>query len=44
MRIQDNSAEVLAEYDAQISKATADIERMAPNMRAMDRSAIATPL
>ncbi|ESK86076.1 cohesin complex subunit psm1 [Moniliophthora roreri MCA 2997] len=30
-------AEALAEYDAKISKLTADIERMAPNMKAIDR-------
>ncbi|KAK7020211.1 Structural maintenance of chromosomes protein 1 [Paramarasmius palmivorus] len=32
-----DSAEALAEYDARISKLTADIERMAPNMKAIDR-------
>ena len=36
-RIQDGSAEALAEIDSQISKVNAEIERLAPNMKAMDR-------
>lgn len=34
----ENSSEALAELDAQISKLVGDIERMAPNMKAMDKS------
>jgi len=34
---EDGSAEALAEYDSSITKLTAEIERMAPNLKAMDR-------
>jgi structural maintenance of chromosome 1 len=37
VRHQDNSAGRAAEFDASIAKLTADIERMAPNMKAMER-------
>jgi len=37
---QDNSAEAAAEFDTLISKLNADIERMAPNMKAIDRCVI----
>lgn len=36
-RTQDGSAEALAEIDSQISKVNSEIERLAPNMKAMDR-------
>jgi hypothetical protein len=35
--IQDSSGETLAEFDASITKLNAEIERMTPNMKAMDR-------
>lgn len=35
--VKDNSPEAAAEFDTSISKLTADIERMAPNMKAIDR-------
>ena len=34
---QDSSGEVLSEFDASIAKLNAEIERMTPNMKAMDR-------
>jgi len=34
---QDNSPEAAAEFDTSVSKLNADIERMAPNMKAIDR-------
>ena len=34
---QDSSGETLAEFDASITKLNAEIERMTPNMKAMDR-------
>jgi hypothetical protein len=34
---QDSSGEVLGEFDASIAKLNAEIERMTPNMKAMDR-------
>ncbi|PCH34989.1 cohesin complex subunit psm1 [Wolfiporia cocos MD-104 SS10] len=34
---QDGSAEALAEFDSSIAKLNSDIERMAPNLKAMDR-------
>ncbi|KAF7302129.1 Structural maintenance of chromosomes protein [Mycena indigotica] len=34
---QDGSAEALQEIDSQIAKLTADIEKMAPNMKAIER-------
>jgi structural maintenance of chromosome 1 len=37
VRHQDNSAKRAAEFDASIAKLTADMERMAPNMKAMER-------
>lgn len=36
-RVQDGSAEALAEIDSQISKVNSEIEHLAPNMKAMDR-------
>lgn len=36
-RQQDNSPETVAEYDTKITKLNSDIERMAPNMKAVDR-------
>jgi structural maintenance of chromosome 1 len=36
-RPQDSSGETLAEFDASITKLNAEIERMTPNMKAMDR-------
>jgi hypothetical protein len=35
--MQDNSAETAAEFDASITKLNGEIERMAPNMKAMER-------
>jgi len=35
--IQNPSGEVLGEFDASIAKLNAEIERMTPNMKAMDR-------
>lgn len=35
--VQDGSAEAAAEFDDAISKINAEIERMAPNMKAVDR-------
>lgn len=35
--MQDGSAETAAEFDAAITKLNAEIERMAPNMKAMER-------
>ena len=34
---QNGSSEAEAEFNAQIAKIVADIERVAPNMKAMDR-------
>ncbi|KAJ3798658.1 condensin complex subunit SMC1 [Lentinula aff. detonsa] len=34
---EDGSPEALAEFDSQIAKLTAEIERIAPNMKAMER-------
>ena len=34
---QSNNPETLAEFDASISKLNADIERMAPNLKAIER-------
>lgn len=36
--LQDGSAEALKELDESISKVNAEIEHMAPNLKAMDRS------
>lgn len=35
--VQDGSAETGAEFDSSIAKLNGEIERMAPNMKAMDR-------
>lgn len=35
---QDGSAEALADYDSSIAKLNSEIEHMAPNLKAMDRS------
>jgi structural maintenance of chromosome 1 len=37
IREQDSSGEALGEFDASIAKLNAEIERMTPNMKAMDR-------
>ena len=37
IREQDSSGEALGEFDASITKLNAEIERMTPNMKAMDR-------
>lgn len=34
---EDGSAEATAEFDAAITRLNADIERMAPNLKAMER-------
>jgi structural maintenance of chromosome 1 len=36
-RGQNGSAEIGAELDAEITRLTGEIERMAPNMKAMER-------
>lgn len=38
--VQDGSAEALKELDESISKVNAEIEHMAPNLKAMDRSVL----
>lgn len=40
---QNGSGEAEAEFNAQIAKVTADIERLAPNMKAMDRLVASQP-
>ena len=35
--VQDGSAEMGSTYDSSIAKLNTEIERMAPNMKAMDR-------
>jgi structural maintenance of chromosome 1 len=35
--LQSNNPETLTEFDASISKLNADIERMAPNLKAIER-------
>ena len=37
MTVQDASGETLKELDESIAKANAEIERMAPNLKALDR-------
>jgi hypothetical protein len=41
---QNPSSEVLGEFDASITKLNAEIERMTPNMKAMDRHVFLTSL
>ena len=42
-RFQDSSGETLAEFDASVAKLNAEIERMTPNMKAMDRQVPSSP-
>ena len=42
--VQDSSAETAGQFEASISKLNGEIERMAPNMKAMDRYGFETNL